>query len=106
MYKALAFFALIVIGLASASRPLIIQREAGQRSSWKLKPANNNLDLCHYCVDEAVQAINVIVNLILDEEIFDTCSDLCKAVANKSGSSTIGEACTIICDTFGFTEFI
>lgn len=93
MYRLLTFFVLVFIGLASAT-------------FRNLKPLDKELDLCHYCVDEAAQVINVIANLILDKGVFDSCGALCDAVANKTGSQSIGETCDIVCDTFGFAEFI
>jgi hypothetical protein len=64
------------------------------------------LDLCPECINEAVSAINVLVNLIFDEGVIGSCGDLCGALANKTGSKDLGTVCTLVCDAVGIDEFI
>ena len=58
------------------------------------------------CINEAVTAINVLVNLILDEGVFGTCGDLCGALTNKTNSTKLGDVCDIVCDALGIDEMI
>jgi hypothetical protein len=64
------------------------------------------IDLCPECIEEAVQVINILLNLILDEGIIQSCSALCGALANKTHSPVIGDFCDVVCGAFGIDEFV
>lgn len=91
MLKVLIVILLIGIGTSTASR---------------VKINDVKLDLCPLCINEAVEAINVILNVILDEGILQSCGELCGIAANKSHSKFLGEVCEAACDAFGLDEFI
>ena len=91
MLKVLIVILLIGIGATTASRD---------------EPNDVALDLCPFCINEAVDAINVILNVILDEGILQSCGELCGIAANKSHSEFLGTVCNVVCDAFGLDEFI
>ena len=89
MLKVLIVLLLIGIGASSASGDTDVK-----------------LDLCPLCINEAVEAINVILNVILDEGILQSCGELCGIAANRSHSKFLGDVCDAVCDGFGLDEFI
>lgn len=105
MYKALAFI-IVIIGAACASGLFNKQTNKLQRLSSDLSYQKVGLDLCPTCINEAVELINVLANLILDEGIIASCGDLCGAVANKTGSKIAGDLCDVVCEAFGIDEFV
>lgn len=64
------------------------------------------IDVCQDCIKEAVDAINVLLNLILDEGIIGSCGDLCNALVNKTGSKYEGIVCLLVCNAIGIDELI
>ncbi|CAF1271086.1 unnamed protein product [Adineta steineri] len=105
MYKVLTAILLVFIGVSSATRSFNTPANNLQRLTSDNRDKNVGVDLCPTCIDEAVSAINVILNVILDEGILGTCGDLCGIVANKT-SKFVGEVCDIACDAVGLDEFI
>lgn len=63
-------------------------------------------DLCPTCISFTGQAINTLLNIILQGGVIGSCSALCNALAQKTGSQALGEVCTLICDIAGVEEFI
>jgi len=106
MYKVLTVILLVVIGISNAARSFNTPSKNLERLTSNLQEGNVDLDFCPLCINEAVAAINVILNVILDEGILQTCGDLCGIVANKSGSQLIGDICDLACDGVGLVEFI
>lgn len=99
MYKALAFFVLVVVGSACATL-------SPSRLRSPLAPAKVGVDLCPDCIQESVVVINTLLNLVLDEGIIASCSALCGALANRTGSVIIGDLCSVACEAFGLDEFV
>lgn len=62
-------------------------------------------DLCNVCIQFYGEAINIILNIILQGVVND-CSKLCAAVAQKTGSQTLGAICNLLCDIVGIEDFI
>ncbi|CAF1196132.1 unnamed protein product [Adineta steineri] len=65
-----------------------------------------DMSVCDDCISEAVSAINVLLNLILDEGVIENCGDLCDALANKTGSQPAGFVCLVVCNALGIGELI
>lgn len=65
-----------------------------------------NANLCPLCVSFTGQAIDQLLNIILNAGVVTGCSDICGLLANKTGSQIIGAACNILCDIEGVQEFI
>ncbi|CAF1023045.1 unnamed protein product [Adineta steineri] len=105
MYKVFTAILLVFIGVSSATRSFNTPSNNLQRLTSDNRDKNVGVDLCPTCIDEAVSAINVILNVILDEGILGTCGDLCGIVANKT-SKFVGEVCDIACDAVGLDEFV
>lgn len=64
------------------------------------------LDKCKFCVQFAEQATSSILNIILNVVVVGGCSDLCGALTEKTGSETLGVACSILCDIVGSDVFV
>ncbi|CAF3349365.1 unnamed protein product [Rotaria socialis] len=108
MYKLLSIILLVVVvavGFSNATRSFNTPSKNVERLTTDDREKNVDLDLCPMCINEAVAAINVILNAILDEGILADCNKLCSIVANKS-SSFIGTMCDLACDALGIDEFI
>jgi len=106
MYKALTLIILVAVGTACASRSYNTHPKQFQRLSSSVNYPKVNIDLCPSCINEAVELINVVANLILDEGIEKTCNGLCSAVANKTGSKVLGDLCDVACLGLGIDEYI
>lgn len=106
MYKALSILVLVVISVGNTAHAFNKPSPNLERFSSFGQGKNVGIDLCPACIDEAVQAINVILNIILDEGIVEDCGKLCEIAANKTGSSLIGTICDLACDAVGIDEFI
>lgn len=63
-------------------------------------------DLCPLCIQFTDQAINQLLNIILDGGVIQTCGAICNALGQKTGSQILGAACTILCDVAGVDTFI
>jgi hypothetical protein len=106
MYKALTLIILVAVGTACASRSYNTHPKQFQRLSSSVNDPKVDIDLCPSCINEAVELINVVLNLVLDEGIEKTCNGLCSAVANKTGSKALGDLCDVACLGLGIDEFI
>jgi len=63
------------------------------------------LDKCKTCIDFAGQALNQLLNIILQGGVVGGCGALCNALASKT-SPAIGTVCNLLCDIVGVEEFI
>ncbi|XP_012942224.1 countin-1 [Aplysia californica] len=63
-------------------------------------------DLCPLCIQFTSQAINQLLNIILNAGVVGTCGTICNALAQKTGSQVLGAACNILCDIAGVEEFV
>jgi hypothetical protein len=106
MYKVVTAILFVVIGVSSATRSFNTPSKNLQRLTPTVHTKDIGIDLCPSCINEAVAAINVLLNAILDEGILGTCGDLCNIVANKTGSKFAGNVCDLVCDGVGIDEFI
>ena len=87
--------------VSSPSRSNSLQRISPLRLN-----GNRGLDFCPQCVNTFVDLINIVLNILLDVGVVDTCGDLCDLVEQKSGSEILGTVCTLGCDTLGIVEFV
>ncbi|KAK0060817.1 countin-1 [Biomphalaria pfeifferi] len=69
---------------------------------------NNNVgaDFCKMCINFSGQAINELLNIILNMGVVGTCADICGLVEQKTGSEVLGAVCNILCDIAGVEEFV
>jgi len=105
MHKVFAILLLVIIGVTNADRTFKVPSENLQRLTVDNREGNVDLDLCPLCINEAVEAINVILNVILDEGILEDCEKLCAFVANRT-SQLVGDICELACLGVGIDEFI
>jgi hypothetical protein len=106
MHKTLAIIIFVIVEVAYGSRSFTPQLNVFHRYDDKFGNKNVELDLCPECINEAVELINVIANLILDEGIIGSCHALCDAVYNRTGSKALQDLCVTGCDAIGIDELI
>ena len=105
MYKVFTVIILVIIGTTCVSGSLNNRPNKIQRLSSDVVP-KVGIDLCPECINEAVEVINILLNLILDEGIIGSCNALCGALENKTNSSVIGDICLAVCEAYGIDEFV
>merc|ERR1719239_1925200 len=64
------------------------------------------MDLCPLCVQFTGEALNTLLNLILNGGVVGGCGTLCQALATKTGNQILGEVCNVLCDIVGVEEFV
>jgi hypothetical protein len=107
MYKALAFIILVVIGCISAdTRSFGVQSKHIERPISILKHENKGIDWCPQCINSFGDLIDVLLNIILQFGVVDTCGHLCDLVVDKTGSGILGFICDFGCDILGIEEFV
>jgi len=110
MYTTLTFILLVGVGVGVSvvsSSPFVNTRLYNIDGIVPIVDRSKvGLDLCPYCINEAIGVINILLNAILDEGILATCGDLCGVVTNKTGSKALGDICDLVCDGLGLDEFI
>ncbi|XP_066281985.1 countin-3-like [Branchiostoma lanceolatum] len=92
--------------LAARPPPRRTVRAGSLSFSQSFKPSKVDLDLCKFCIDFSQQAIQQLLNIILQVGVVGTCADLCQALADKTGSQALGVACNLLCDIEGVKEFV
>ncbi|XP_069116842.1 countin-3-like [Argopecten irradians] len=66
---------------------------------------NVGVDLCPTCIQFMGQAIDALLNIILNGGVVGTCGALCQALGSKT-SKALEEVCDVLCDLVGVEEFI
>ncbi|CAF1464454.1 unnamed protein product [Rotaria magnacalcarata] len=107
MCKALVLVALLVVSSVSAgTRTFNIRSKHIERARLPLKTSNNGIDWCPQCINTYGDLIELVLDVILQYGVMNTCGELCDLVAEKSGSSLLGFLCTFGCDILGIEEFV
>ncbi|XP_064603681.1 countin-1-like [Liolophura sinensis] len=99
---------------ALALKPVYFQQPRAERRTAHIRQvttipsraARVGLDLCPTCIDFTGQAINTLLNIILNAGVVGTCGELCQLLEQKTGSQALGAVCDILCDVVGIEEFI
>jgi hypothetical protein len=106
MYKLLIVILVGIIGVSNVADAFNTPSKNFKHLTANPREGDVGIDFCPLCINEAVEIINVVLNVILDEGILGTCGELCGIVANKTKSKFAGELCDIVCDGVGIDEFI
>lgn len=105
----------VAILLVCQSTALVLFREkpnqkvvhSFQQKIEYIDPQNKvGADLCPTCISFTGEAINELLDLILQGGVVGTCGALCNALAQKTGSQILGAVCDVLCDYVGFKEFV
>ncbi|XP_071080031.1 countin-3-like [Haliotis cracherodii] len=64
------------------------------------------LDLCPTCVQFTGEAIDQLLNIILNLGVVGSCEKLCAALGQKTGSQALAVVCDLLCDIAGIDEFV
>jgi len=102
MYKTIVVLFLVGFAFTDATTRTSANLQRLTPSTFK---DNVKIDFCPLCIDEAVEYINIIANIIINEGIVQSCNKLCEAVANKT-SKLFGDLCLVACDGIGIDEFV
>jgi hypothetical protein len=103
MHKVFTVILFVVIGVSNAARSFNPPSTNLERLTSNVDDVE--IDFCPFCINEAVAAINVILNVILDEGILGSCEKLCAEVANRT-TKLVGDICDVACIAVGIDEFI
>ncbi|XP_060081667.1 countin-3-like [Ylistrum balloti] len=105
-----SFLLLAVVALLSQAFALPFDDSRKHSFITQLAPVpdRNSLgvDLCPTCIQFTDQAIDILLNIILNSGVVGTCGEICNAVATKTGSKALGEVCVLLCDIVGIDEFV
>jgi len=83
-----------------------IEFDAKQMLRNELKARNPDIDLCEPCVEFAGEALQELLNLILNKAVVGSCGKLCSALVNATHNPKLGTPCTILCDLVGIKAFV
>jgi hypothetical protein len=61
---------------------------------------------CDTCIQFADNALDFLLNAVLNLGIVGSCQALCSYVEQKTGSQIVGTVCDILCDIAGIDEFV
>jgi hypothetical protein len=94
------------LSVCADTRKFKVQSNYIKRIAAPISHGNNALDWCPQCIETFDDLIDVVLNIILEFGVLDTCGHLCDLVAQKTGSGLLGFICDIGCDFLGLEEFI
>lgn len=72
----------------------------------ELEARHPDVDLCQPCVAFAGEALQELLNLILNKGVVGSCGNLCSALVKATGNSKLGGPCNLLCDIVGIKAFI
>jgi len=72
----------------------------------ELQARHPGVDLCQPCVAFAGEALQELLNLILNKGVVGSCGKLCAALVKATGNSKLGGPCNLLCDIVGIKDFI
>ncbi|ESO94238.1 hypothetical protein LOTGIDRAFT_189496 [Lottia gigantea] len=64
------------------------------------------LDLCPTCIQFTGEAINELLNIVLNLGVVGSCGKVCSLLEQKTGSEALGLVCDLLCDYVGIDEFV
>ncbi|XP_067942305.1 countin-3-like [Watersipora subatra] len=100
MAKQIALGVVVVIALVFAAEAGTVDSITNQKR-WQGVEAN----FCPTCVSFSEQAINELLNIILNAGVVGGCSEVCSLLADKTGSQPLGQICSFLCDIVGVEVF-
>jgi hypothetical protein len=107
MYKTIAFLFLVIVGgIAADVRRVKFQPSHTHRTISTVQSGNNGLDWCPQCIDTWDDLVEVVLDIILQYGVIDSCGHLCDIVTEKTGSGLLGFICDMGCDFLGLEEFV
>ena len=107
MQKSLIFILLVgVVSVCADTRKFQGQSKAIQRVVSPIKHDDNAIDWCPDCIQTEDNLINILLNIILQGGVLNTCGDLCNLVTNETKSALLGFICDAGCIFLGLKEFV
>ncbi|CAF0780001.1 unnamed protein product [Adineta ricciae] len=107
MYRSFAFaFLLLIVGVAGTPRVAFQQSSYIQRAVVPHITKDVRLDWCPQCINSFDELVQIVLDIILQYGVVDTCGHLCDLVEQKTGSGLLGFICTMGCDFLGLEEFV
>lgn len=86
--------------------PDMVVKTLSARKSSKLATKSVGLEFCKACIEFADQALDYLLNAVLNIGVIGSCGTICQWVEEKSGSKILGLGCNLLCDYAGIDEFI
>lgn len=71
-----------------------------------VKTKSQAISFCGACIDFADQALNFLLNYILQVGVVGSCAEICAYAEKTTGSKLVGVVCDALCDVAGIEEFI
>lgn len=93
--------ALLLVAVASAAAATTVRSDNGITVTFTEQPEAPELQLCTTCSSLTGQALNILLNEVLNAGVVGGCSKLCSGLKSK-GSSTV---CNLACDLVGIKAF-
>jgi hypothetical protein len=96
------------IGLPDKSRNKFVTKVKVHQELINYHPTKSDVgfSLCPTCINFADEALDTLLNIILQVGVLGSCGDICGILQQKTGSQILGVACNLLCDYVGITEFI
>jgi len=76
------------------------------QADFVLRLAPKKISFCKTCVDFADQALDQLLNIVLNVGVLGSCADLCGTLAKVTNLQWLGAVCDILCDIAGIEEFV
>lgn len=64
------------------------------------------ISFCGACIDFADQALNFLLNYVLNVGVVGGCAEICAYAEKITGNKLVGAVCNALCDLVGIEEFI
>lgn len=107
MYKSLAVvFLALIVGVAARKPTFLRQSTHIERALLPNNAKDVTLDWCPQCINTFDDLVQVVLDVILQYGVLDTCGHLCDIVEEKTGSGVLGMLCSLGCDFVGLEEFV
>jgi hypothetical protein len=86
------------VAKSQPKRPIITRQLVQQH--------NVGFDTCKVCIEFASEALDELLNAVLNIGVVGECSSLCSYVEQKLNNKIVGVICNILCDFVGVEEFV
>lgn len=70
------------------------------------KLGSKAISFCGACIDFADQALDFLLNYVLNVGVVGGCAEICAYAEKVTGSKLVGVVCNALCDIAGIEEFI
>ena len=101
--KVIVAFVLVFSVVSSGSKPKLPSPLQLVSAPVSVRTAEEGIDFCNLCVQFSGQAINQLLDIILNAGVVGGCTELCSLIP---AGQIVDLACSLLCDYIGVKEFI